>query len=173
MAKTGGGAGRYKGVRNIGGLSVNSNPNDFEKQRTKEEINQFYESVRGRETYDATRASLMKSAADSNHGEKIVVRDANGRIVAVTSYRQIGGQGLSSNYLYVGLLGSRGSGGGTAIMRTLFEKVVKGNMEGLGLSALDAARPFYHKMGLYSTYAYGGNMGITRAEIVDQLRRMK
>jgi hypothetical protein len=170
MAKTSGGAGRYKGVRTVGGLSVNTTPNDYEKQRTKEEISQLYAAVRGTGTYDETRASLMKSAADSSQGEKIIVRDASGRVVAVTSYRQAGTNG---NYLYVGLLGSRGSGGGTAIMRTLFDKVVKGNMDGLGLSALDLARPFYHKMGLYSTYTYGGNMGISRAEIVDQLRRMK
>jgi predicted GNAT family N-acyltransferase len=109
----------------------------------------------------------MKSATDSDNSTKIFVWNSKGELQGATSYR-IGG-----NRLYVGLLGSRGKGAGSEIMRELFQKVVDNNLEGLGLSALEMARPFYYKMGLTTNWNFGGNMGITRDEIVQQLRRMK
>lgn len=168
MAKATGGAGRYRGALSVGGgLALNMTPGEFEKKRAQFEADQYYSQVRGTGSYEEERASLLKSAVDSGREDKIFVWDANGRLQAATAWNRYG------NTLYVGLLGSRGGGAGSKIMRQLFETVVRENMDGLGLTALERARPFYHKMGLYTNYNFGGNMGINRAEIIEQLRRMK
>jgi hypothetical protein len=90
MAKTSGGAGRYKGVRNVGGLSVNLSPSDAEIRRAVMEAEDFTKATRGLGGYNADRASLLEAAAKSRsdiNPNKIIIRDANGKLQAAAAWR--------------------------------------------------------------------------------------
>lgn len=144
MAKTSGGAGRYKGVRNVGGLSVNLSPSDAEIRRAVMEAEDFANATRGIGGYNADRASLLVSAAKSRpdiNPNKIIIRDANGKLQAAAAWRE------QNTSIYLGLLGSRGGGGGSTALRQLYRIAISKNKP-LTLSALELAKPFYRKMGM-------------------------